>query len=390
MWNGLPVKIFPKSEYELRIKRAREFMRRDGLEAIIATNPINFHYLSTGWRIGFDPVRYMIDEIAAAARPGMVIVPLDADPVAVVPKLFSASKDRGWIEDVRIWHGLPFRVDCLRKELENIGLTQGKIGMELGEELRLDISHEDFESLKRDMPRVQFVPSGTFWELRMIKSKAEADKIRKACSITGRGLETLFGRMKAGMTVKEVIRILFNSYMDEGALRPCFPPNLGSNLDARIVKGKEYCFDTGAVYDEYVSDVCRVAIVGKATRDQKDMYEKCLKLNDAVRNASRAGARTRDLWDIYRATIEELRLSPEAHHRGYPDRIGHGFGLVGNEPPSLGPNDPYTLQAGYVHCVEPGAMTATEYFYIEEDVWVTETGNDLLSKTVSRELREIT
>jgi Xaa-Pro aminopeptidase len=62
---------------------------------------------------------------------------------------------------------------------------------------------------------------------------------------------------------------------------------------------------------------------------------------------------------------------------------------MGNEPPTLGPHDTYTLEAGNIHCIEPGIGGIDEYFYIEENVWDTKTGNELLSSSVSRELWEI-
>jgi Xaa-Pro aminopeptidase len=158
------------------------------------------------------------------------------------------------------------------------------------------------------------------------------------------------------------------------------------DLDAKtLCKGHVYSFDTAAIFDDYTADVCRVAVVGRATQHQKDMYEAAVKINDAVRRTSRAGVKVKELWNVCTKTIKELKVSRMRE----PDRIGHGFGLMGNEPPTIGPNDPYTLVAGNIHCIEPGIGNADEWYYIEEDVWVTETGNELLSSSVSRELREI-
>jgi Xaa-Pro aminopeptidase len=118
-----------------------------------------------------------------------------------------------------------------------------------------------------------------------------------------------------------------------------------------------------------------------------------VKLNDAVRKTSRAGARTKELWNVYQKTVTELGFAPKdgiPPLGSWPDRIGHGFGLAGNEPPTIGPNDPHTLRVGDVHCCEPGLAHGDEYIKIEEDVWVTESGSELLSNSISRDLREIT
>jgi Xaa-Pro aminopeptidase len=277
-------KTFPKSEYEQRIKKAKYFMKRDGIDAIIGSHPKNFTYLTCGWRLGFDPVGYMIDEFPAAARPGMVIVPLVGEPVALVPRLFAGRSEGGWLENVKDWYGLPFKIEYLEKQLKDMGLSNGKIGMELGEEMQLFIPYVDFEKLKKDMSKIQFVPSNIFWELRLIKSRAEADKVKQTCNITGKGLAKFFTEYaKEDMRVKDVIRKLYECYMDAGATRPSFPPSLGLDLEAKTLKkGGVYSFDTAAVLDDYTADICRVAVVGRATQHHKDLYDKCLQLNDAI------------------------------------------------------------------------------------------------------------
>jgi Xaa-Pro dipeptidase len=384
------LKIFPKSEYDLRIRRAKELMERDSLDAIIAAHDKNFEYLTAGWRLGFDTIGYMADETLAPVRPGAMIVPLDGAPVALVPRLFTRTKERGWVDDVRDWYGLPFKIDYLMDELKEMGLSKAKIGMELGEEQHLFLSYVGVRKMMEEMSDTSFVASDIFWELRRRKTRAEADKIRRACEITGKALDEFFSVAEPNMKTRDVIRILFTLYMDHGATRPSFPPNLGLDLDAETLKtGKEYCFDTAAIVDGYTADICRAVVVGRATQQQRDLYDKCVQLNDTVRKASKEGVRTRDVWNVYIETLKELDASGAGSWRSTPDRIGHGFGLMGNEPPTLGPNDVHVLEAGNVHCVEPGLGTATEYFYIEENVWVTESGSELLSSSVPRELWEI-
>lgn len=362
-------------------------MNRDGLGAIIATQSKNFEYLTTGWRAGFDPIGYMMDEVPAAARPSIIIVPRDGEPVALVNKLFEHTKVTGWVSDVRTWKSLPFKSEYLRHVLTDMKLDKTKIGMEFGEELRLDIPIIELEKLKTEMPNAQFANSNIFWDLRTVKSEAEVVKIRTAAETTGKAFEKFLSIANSNMTIRDVIRILYNCFMEAGAQRPSFPPWLGSlSLDSpTFQRGKVYSLDTAAVFDDYTADVCRIAIVGRATSHQREMYEAVLKINDAVRKASRKGAKTRDLWDVCDAMIAELKVSRPIE----PDRIGHGFGLVGNEPPTIGPNDPHTLVEGNVHCIEPGIGNADEWYYIEENVWVTGSGNQLLTSSISRELREI-
>jgi Xaa-Pro aminopeptidase len=56
---------------------------------------------------------------------------------------------------------------------------------------------------------------------------------------------------------------------------------------------------------------------------------------------------------------------------------------MATEPPSLSLNDPSTLTPGNLFCIEPGIGTTDEFYYVEEDVWITERRTELLSKSVS-------
>lgn len=84
-------------------------------------------------------------------------------------------------------------------------LDSGKIGMELGEELRLEIPILEYERIKQALPKAKFVPSSVFWDLRTVKSPVEAEKIRKAAEITGKTFERFFPRARPEMTAREAI-----------------------------------------------------------------------------------------------------------------------------------------------------------------------------------------
>jgi Xaa-Pro dipeptidase len=369
-------------------------MKRDNLDAIIATHPKNFEYLTAGWKLGFDPMGYILDEVPPVSRPCFLIVPTTGDPVALVASLFAKeggwkelANQNGWVDDIRAWHGLPFKADYLKRELVDSGLRSARIGMELGEELRLDMPYVEFEALKRNLPKAEFVPSNVFWELRMIKSELEATKIRSACKITAKAFQDFFENAKANMTIREVLRRIYDCLIDAGAQRAAFAPLLGGiGLDTKTFRtGRVYFFDTAAVVDDYLADLCRMVVVGRATQRQRDMYEAVLKINDNVRRVSRPHATTRELWDTCIATMNELRVP----WRSAPDRIGHGIGLMSNEPPSICPDPSFKLRAGNVYSLEPGIGNNREYYYVEEDLMITESGNEWLSSSVSRDLWEI-
>jgi len=60
-------------------------------------------------------------------------------------------------------------------------------------------------------------------------------------------------------------------------------------------------------------------------------------------------------------------------------RIGHGIGLLGTEPPHIGPEDKTVLQSGMVFTIEPGWPTEYGCFQAETDVVLTEEGCEVLN-----------
>ena len=80
-----------------------------------------------------------------------------------------------------------------------------------------------------------------------------------------------------------------------------------------------------------------------------------------------------------------LRLAEDMVRLGLPPldankRVGHGFG-VASDPPSISLVDETVLEPGMILTPEPRFMSASgQRIHIEEDVVVTESGGELLSR----------
>lgn len=66
--------------------------------------------------------------------------------------------------------------------------------------------------------------------------------------------------------------------------------------------------------------------------------------------------------------------------------VGHASGLDIMEPPFLTLEDPGRLEEGMVFTVEPSMYTDFGFFMLEEDVFVTEDGYEMLSEPAPPEL----
>lgn len=373
--NSSDYKSFPYSEYESRWKRTRKLMEREGLDALFITEPLNYHYFS-GASPSFSYTRVTI-----------IVFPRKGEPIILTHEFPEESTRREtWIKDVRVYRILTKAPFTLIKEVfEELGLASGRIGAELGFEQRLGLSYNDFIRLKQELPRANFVDaSHIFWGLRMKKSKAEAELIRKACKITSEAYKECFESIRQGMTEREVGKIFLEGMTKRGGSRPwCFvnsgPYNYkvisADPTNHKLKKGNIIWIDGGCAFGGYGSDFSRIAAIGQPSEMQRKMYETTLKLTEISVEEVKPGIKASEIANIcdFEAEKRGLELTFRA------GRIGHGIGLMLTEPPHIASYDDTVLEQGMTITIEPGFVTSYGVFQAEQNILVVEDGNEILS-----------
>ena len=151
--------MFPTAEYLDRVERARERMDAHGIDALIVTAKENGIYFSGIRTIGWN----------SKHRPLGIIVPRDnSKPVisVVAESLFDVAYQSSWIEEVRPWGGwriadaAPDPLTAIYDACEQLGVADGKIGLELGYGQRIAMSQADFEDLTGRFTKATFVDVG--------------------------------------------------------------------------------------------------------------------------------------------------------------------------------------------------------------------------------------
>ncbi len=392
----LEYKRFPIIEYEKRWERARKLIADNGLAALLITESNNYTYFSGG------------HGDFSFSRPTVMVLPKERDPVVMVHDLFDASQHReSWAEDIRPFTSIiGFPVELLKKVCSDLGIYAGRIGAELGREQRLGLPYNDFIKITKELPNAEFIDaSDILWELRMMKSEAEIDCIRKACEISSAAFEKCFKKIRPGMTEKEAAKILYDATVEEGGSSVWVVGNSGpynyesgflpSPGNHTLEKGNLLWLDTGCQYNGYVSDFSRMAAIGDPSDEQKKMYEIVDRITRRCVEAVRPGIIASDLSRLCNIEFEKAGLkeiwgegdcsSPQSNRA---QRIGHGMGMVTTEPPNIALFDHTELKAGMVITIEPTVVTNYGHFNIESDVLVTEDGYEVLS-VASRELIRI-
>lgn len=379
---------FPKEEYDLRHARARELMAEENLDALLATDVINYTYLG-GHRIpGLTPWR---------ARPFVLILPMKRNPVLIGQLSVKQNMMKtSWIKNIKTWIGMPFTIETVKESLEELDLTDGRIGCELGLEDRLGISYNDFMSLKKSLPKADFVDgSEVFWRLRVIKSKAEIECIRETCKVTSKAYEKTFNTVEKGMTVEDVKYLMVKFIKEDGlelhfAMPRIYPAATGSYLK----RGDVLWIDSGAVCKGYRCDFSRMVAVGVASDKGKKMYSVIREITWKLINMVRPGVKVSDIAKV--CSIEHKKFGLGNWKLEALGRIGHGLGLgsghpykFGTELPSINCFDKTVLEPGMIITLEPGELTDYGYFTLEENLVVTSNGYELLSQASDVEIRVI-
>jgi Xaa-Pro aminopeptidase len=271
----------------------------------------------------------------------------------------------------------------------------------------LSKAHEFAAELTRKHPYLQIRNvHRELANLRLIKSEEEINNIRKAIDITRQGIENLLANAKPGMMEYEL-----EAYYDfplklNGVKEPGFTSIIASGQNGVILHYEEndqqtkdgdlVLLDLGAQYKYYSADISRTFPVnGKFTERQKQIYNIVLNAEEELIAAVKPGVTWKQLNDLAKRLLADglkslgLIQDDAEISRYYYHSVGHQLGLNVHDVTTLDENDP--LQPGMVITIEPGLYIEEESIgiRIEDDVLVTENGQENLSKHILKTVEDI-
>src|SRR5215470_15138275 len=159
--------MIERSEYLGRIDRLASLMRASQLDGVLLTAESNIDYFS-GFRHHAPWTLF--------ARPFFQIISADGRSALLTHTFLEPEMRRtAAVADVRTYaHSGDAPVGQVRAIMEELGITCGRLGMELGYEQRLGLSVLDFRRLEQELNGMSIVDASMLlWSLRMVKSPAE-------------------------------------------------------------------------------------------------------------------------------------------------------------------------------------------------------------------------
>jgi Xaa-Pro aminopeptidase len=233
--------------------------------------------------------------------------------------------------------------------------------------------------------------------LRVIKSEAEVELIKRACAITKDGFERVARMLRPGVGEHEVEAEYLHEFTRQKA-KMAYNPIVATggnacvlhyiNNDAECRDGELLLVDVGASYANYCADLTRVLPVnGRFTSRQRELYEAVRRVMVSSIERATVGTLHRDWTKAARDHMaEELlalgMITPEdvanateekpACFKFFMHGLGHSMGLDVHD---VVPRE-QRFEAGWVLTVEPGLYLPDEGIGIrlENDILVTEQG----------------
>ena len=362
-------------------------MGEHDLDALLLSSWENVYYMS-----GFQSAAFA----GTKDWPHVLIVKKNGDVSFVVRGGVvgeGAARETSWVSNLRGYRMIADAGDAVKRTLADMGLKGARVGAELGEIQAVKFSTGVFLDLVKTAGADFVDGSKAIWDLRMVKSKFEVDRLRKAARIASRAAEQAFKKLRVGMTEWQIASLVGQYMMEEGADKPTFLiVQSGEKFDRqlqglfpserKIRKGERVMIDFGATYRHYTSDLNRMATVGrKPTTSERDHWNLYAEANKKGTEAIRPGATAASVFTAQARVFEEAGIKIDAV------RFGHGLGLDGHELPHLGLHDKTIIKPGMVFAVEPWGIPDKDgiAFNCEDDVACTETGAERLS-TIKREI----
>ena len=268
--------------------------------------------------------------------------------------------------------------------------------------------------------------------MRVVKSPAEIELMRQAAKISAKAHLRAWEFARPGVYEYQVEAEIEHTFRLAGAKGVAYPSIVASGAnacvlhyienDCQIKDGDLLLIDAGCSYDYYNGDITRTFPVnGKFTTEQRILYELVLEAQlQAI-----AQVKPGNTYNLFHDTAvsvlvdglldlgllkgdKEEIIKEEKYKPFYMHRTGHWLGLDVHDAGLYKHNEEtwHTLQPGHILTVEPGLYISPNIkpvegqpevperwkgigIRIEDDVLVTEDGNDILTADVPKSVAEV-
>ncbi|ELY4509098.1 Xaa-Pro aminopeptidase [Cronobacter dublinensis] len=260
-------------------------------------------------------------------------------------------------------------------------------------------------------------------ELRLFKSPEELAVMRRAGEISALAHTRAMQKCRPGMYEYELEGEILHEFTRHGARFSSYNTIVGggengcilhyTENESQLRDGDLVLIDAGCEYRGYAGDITRTFPVnGKFTPAQRAVYDIVLESLETALRLFRPGTSIQDVTgDVVRVMVKgliglgilqgdvEQLVADNAHRPYFMHGLSHWLGLDVHDVGFYGPDRSRILAPGMVITVEPGLYIAPDAdvpeayrgigIRIEDDIVITETGNENLTASVVKSADDI-
>ncbi len=343
----------------LNLARARAFMRQAGLDALVATSPVNITYFTDyfSWTDTLFKEYMMSPGASAQLAQSYAVLPYDDEPALIIGPLMAINAHDIWVRDLQFVGdgGLDFSLQpeaipeagralyeklhappanaTATEALLNLLRARGLAGARLGIEME-GLTPKARAELDGALPEAHVRDCTNLIRLvRAVKSEEELRRMTYAAEVSERvGLESL-ALARPGVKARDLVEHYRAGVSAQGADFDHFAYGtwgMGIDMESDYVfaEGDIQYVDWGCLYKRYFSDTGTTLVVGALPEVLERRHAALRACVAAAIEVGKPGVNVSKLEAAMRETLKDRGIT-----RTFPH--GHGFGLEIRDYPIL-------------------------------------------------------
>lgn len=257
----------------------------------------------------------------------------------------------------------------------------------------LDLRVSEYQNVLKFVNKKILKPINLVGKLRIIKTRDEIRKIKKACQLGDKTYSYILKYVRMNISEKQ-LAYRIDDFIRANNAQTSFPTIVafGSNAahphhvptDKKLSKNNFVLMDFGVKLNNYCSDMSRSVFFGKANKKQKHTYQTVLESQQKAIDTMYHKLVYDTKPKINAMDIDKIARD-HIISKGYPTiphSLGHGIGIEVHELPHLSPHSNEVIEDGMVFSIEPGIYLLDDFGVRIEDLFAIE-NNKLIPLTHS-------
>jgi Xaa-Pro dipeptidase len=370
---------FPVEEYEKRLKRLRERMKKDGIDVCLFSAPENIYYLTGLNHWGYFALHVLV--VPVKGKISLVIRQMET--VIVANQLGSRVEFCGYKDGVT-------PATKVAEVLNGLDIKKANVAMDMRTLYR---SYADTKEIMDHFPQVTWTDiQETMNDFMFVKSDLEIVALRKAASISEAMMKAAIRTAAPGVNENEIAAEVHKDMVLAGGEYPSFGPFIRPNArlgeehgpwGQSVLKKDDRLFvELSGCYQRYHAPMGRFIYL-KQPKGLEKVVNTTIEAFNAVTEAMKPGVTAHEVYTAWQTVVDKAGI-PEyrRHHCGYKVGITFPPGwMVGGNRYTLREGSEMVLEAGMeFHILSWLVGSRLGDYFVSDTVLVTPKGGEVLTK----------